>query len=202
MKARISEIFQSIQGEGPYAGVRQVFIRFFECHMHCSWCDTPDSIGDGRREYKEYSAQELFKAIKPLMKGCHSVSFTGGEPLLQAEFIKEFIPLLKASKLKMYLETSGVLYEGLKKIISDVDIVAMDIKLPSSTQCRALWKEHEKFLKIARMRGGNGQSDGISERDGDAQIPAHVIQKFFGSGIAKRTDGSSAIVKRTCVTGS
>ncbi|OGX26555.1 MAG: hypothetical protein A2787_04400 [Omnitrophica WOR_2 bacterium RIFCSPHIGHO2_01_FULL_48_9] len=152
MLSKISEIFQSIQGEGPYAGVRQIFVRFFECHMHCTWCDTPDSIGDGKREYQEYSVAQLKKEVRPLIAGCHSVSLTGGEPLLQADFIEQFIPSIKESGLKVYLETSGVLYKDLKKIIRAVDIVAMDLKLPSSTQQRAFWKEHEKFLKIARKK--------------------------------------------------
>ena len=152
MTAKILEIFQSIQGEGKYAGIPQVFVRFFECHMHCVWCDTPDSIGDGKRDFTEYSPEELFKAIKPLIVHCHSVSLTGGEPLLQADFIKEFIPYLRKEDLSVYLETSGVLYKELRKIIDDVDTIAMDIKLPSSTQCRAFWKEHEEFLKLARQR--------------------------------------------------
>ena len=152
MKSKILEIFPSIQGEGPYAGVRQVFVRFFQCHMHCVWCDTPDSIGDGKREFTEYSLDALWQKIKPLTQGCHSVSLTGGEPLLQADFIKKFIPYIKKAKLKVYLETSGVLYKELKKIIDDVDIVAMDIKLPSSTQQRAFWQEHAEFLKVAQKK--------------------------------------------------
>src|SRR3989338_6029109 len=130
MKARISEIFRSIQGEGKYTGVPQVFVRFFECHMHCAWCDTPDSIGDGRREFKEFSPKELLKEIRPLFENCHSASLTGGEPLLQADFIKEFIPLLKSAKLKIYLETSGVLFKELKRVVKDADIISMDFKLP------------------------------------------------------------------------
>ena len=152
LRAKILEVFHSIQGEGKYAGVPQVFVRFFECHMHCSWCDTPDSIGDGKREYKEYSVSELFDLIKPLIPDCHSVSLTGGEPLLQADFIKELIPYLRKTGLSVYLETSGVLHKELKKIIDDVDIVSMDFKLPSSTKCRSFWKEHEEFLKIAHQR--------------------------------------------------
>ena len=152
MNAKILEIFSSIQGEGPYAGVAQVFVRFFQCHMHCVWCDTPDSIGDGKREYTEYSLPDLWKKLKPLMAGCHSVSLTGGEPLLQADFIAQLAPLIKKAKRKVYLETSGVLYKELKKVISDIDIVAMDIKLPSSTRQRQFWKEHEEFLKIARKK--------------------------------------------------
>ena len=46
MNARILEIFKSTQGEGKYVGAWQIFVRFFECNMHCVWCDTPHSIGD------------------------------------------------------------------------------------------------------------------------------------------------------------
>jgi 7-carboxy-7-deazaguanine synthase len=152
MTSKISEIFSSIQGEGPYAGVRQVFVRFFQCHMHCVWCDTPDSIGDGKREFKEFTVEQLWREVKPLTDACHSVSLTGGEPLMQADFIKKFIPTIKKARLKVYLETSGVLHKELKKIISGVDIVSMDMKLPSSTQQRAFWKEHEEFLKVAKKK--------------------------------------------------
>ena len=37
-------------------------------------------------------------------------------------------------------------------MIDDIDIIAMDLKLPSSTKCRPFWEEHEKFLKIARQK--------------------------------------------------
>ena len=151
-KAKILEIFQSIQGEGKYAGVRQVFVRFFECHMHCVWCDTPNSIGDGDREYTEYLPTQLWESVEPLLKGCQSVSLTGGEPLLQTDFIKEFVPYLKKAGAPIYLETSGVLYKELAENIDAVDVVAMDFKLPSSTKCRPFWQEHEAFLKTALKR--------------------------------------------------
>lgn len=144
--AKISEIFQSIQGEGKYAGLRQVFVRFFGCHMHCFWCDTPKSIGDSEGDYKEMTVAQVFAKVKSLFKDCHSVSLTGGEPLLQADFIARLLPLLRKAKMPVYLETSGVLHKMLEKIIKDVDMVAMDIKMPSSTGQRAFWKEHEKFV--------------------------------------------------------
>ena len=40
-KAKIKEIFASIQGEGPYVGVKQLFIRFCACNLNCDYCDTP-----------------------------------------------------------------------------------------------------------------------------------------------------------------
>lgn len=147
--AKIFEIFCSIQGEGKYAGVRQVFVRFFGCHMHCSWCDTPDAIGDTTRHFRDMSVAQVFRAIQRSYDGCHSVSLTGGEPLLQADFIQELLPLLKKARMPVYLETSGVLHRNLKAVIRDIDIVAMDIKMSSSTAQRAFWKEHEQFLRAA-----------------------------------------------------
>ena len=149
MKAKILEIFRSIQGEGKYAGVKQVFVRFFECNMHCVWCDTPASIGDTTRNYKDVELRDLVGEIKSLREGCHSVSLTGGEPLVQADVIKELIPHLKKMRLPVYLETNGVYPKELARVIDDTDIVAMDIKLPSSTKQKSYWKEHEEFLKVA-----------------------------------------------------
>jgi len=152
MKAKIAEVFPSIQGEGAYVGVRQVFIRFYGCHIRCEWCDTPDAIGDKPGKYSDYTLDELWREISGLWDGCHSVSLTGGEPLLQKDFIKEMLPRLKSAWVTSYLETNGILYEELAEVIADIDIVSMDIKLPSSTKCRSFWNEHEEFLKIARQK--------------------------------------------------
>ncbi len=150
IKAKISEIFKSIQGEGKYSGVPQVFVRFYGCNIHCVWCDTPASIGDSGGDFKKYSWEELLAKVVESAPGCHSVSLTGGEPMVQTLFLKEFLPALKkAAKLKIYLETNGIFYKELDGLIDYVDIVAMDIKLPSSTKCQPTWAEHEKFLRTA-----------------------------------------------------
>jgi organic radical activating enzyme len=143
----VTEIFSSLQGEGVHVGARQIFVRFKECNMDCSYCDTPNRI-----PAKEYSAKELLSEIEALEKKDgphHSVSLTGGEPLMYAEFLKEFLPLLKKKGFRAYLETNGTMPGELKQVIGLVDIVAMDLKLPSSTKGAAYWKEHTGFLKIA-----------------------------------------------------
>jgi len=165
MKAKITEIFSSIQGEGKYTGINQVFVRFYACNMKCSWCDTPfsawgiskkfphsDELIEEVKQIKEYSADELAEEIQKAWSHCHSVSLTGGEPLVQTDFIMELLPFLKKLDYPVYLETNGVLYNELKSIINDIDFIAMDIKLPSSTGCKAYWKEHEKFLKLAAQK--------------------------------------------------
>ena len=147
LKAQITEIFSSVQGEGIFIGARQIFVRFKQCNMECSFCDTPN---EGLA--KEYSPTAMMSEIESLeeAKGPHhSVSLTGGEPLMYAEFLKSILPLLKKAGFKSYLETNGTLPNELERVIDLIDIVAMDFKLPSSTGGRAYWKEHLEFLKIA-----------------------------------------------------
>src|SRR5258708_1168974 len=134
MNAKILEIFRSIQGEGKYVGAPQVFVRLFECNMHCVWCDTPASIGDGKRDYKELSLKEAGTQVNDLYGNGDFVSITGGEPLLQKDFLKGFCHAMRQEGKKIYLDTNGNLPKALAEIIKDIDIIAMDIKLPSSTK--------------------------------------------------------------------
>jgi organic radical activating enzyme len=136
---RVKEIFSSIQGEGPYVGYKQLFIRFCGCNLNCSYCDTDFEQEDS----EEYSLDDILKIIED-NSDCHSLSLTGGEPLLQKDFIKE---LGKTAKLPLYLETNGTLYENLEEVIDYIDYISMDIKLPSSTSLPPMWDKHEKFIK-------------------------------------------------------
>lgn len=146
MKGKISEIFDSIQGEGLYLGQKQIFVRFFGCNLSCKFCDTrPD-------RFMEYEPQELLEEVKLYKDKYHSVSFTGGEPLFQKDFLKEALRLSAGYGYKNYLETNGTLYRDLAEVIDYLHFVAMDIKLPSSTGGGNLWGNHEKFLKVASKK--------------------------------------------------
>lgn len=145
MKGKISEIFQSIQGEGLYLGERQVFIRFSGCDIKCKFCDTPTD------NFLELEPQELLNKIKQY-DDYHSISFTGGEPLLQKDFLKAVLKLTAQDNYKHYLETNGVLPAALEEVIDYIDIVAMDLKLPSSTFQGDFWKRHRRFLEIASRK--------------------------------------------------
>ena len=142
-KVLIKEIFESIQGEGLYIGVNQLFIRFSRCNLQCAYCDTDFKTG-----LKEYTIQELAEIVSAF-KNIHSISLTGAEPLMEADFLLKFLPVINA---KIYLETNGTLYENLEKIKSFIDIIAMDIKLPSAAGQRAVFDLHEKFLQAAEGR--------------------------------------------------
>lgn len=147
MKGRVAEVFESIQGEGLYLGERQLFVRFFGCNLDgCQFCDT-------RLDYfKEYEPQELLGELTSYGDTHSFISFTGGEPLLQKDFLKEISKLTQKHGFKNYLETNGTLPEALEEIIDYLDIVAMDLKLPSSTALSAFWDIHRKFLEVASKK--------------------------------------------------
>ena len=141
-KAHIIEIFSSIQGEGPLVGYKQLFIRFSGCNLNCNYCDTEFTHGE---ESRFYSAEELCEVVKNA-KNCHSVSLTGGEPLLHTEFLKEF---MHNCALPIYLETNATLPQELEKIIDYIEYISADIKLPSCTNLESLWDIHDKFFEVA-----------------------------------------------------
>ncbi|MBU1486932.1 7-carboxy-7-deazaguanine synthase QueE, partial [bacterium] len=177
-KANLVEVFESIQGEGLYLGERQLFVRFAGCNLRCKFCDTtyaleapaqfkwevgrPAKAGAPKWEVGEnpISTGQLVEIIKRFGASYHSISLTGGEPLLQADFIKELLsllptsgyPLLRVVLLPTYLETNGTLPQEFKKIVDKVNIISMDIKLPSSTGLKGYWQEYEKLLRLAKRK--------------------------------------------------
>lgn len=159
----VVEIFSSIQGEGLFVGCRQVFVRLAGCNLQCRYCDTPSSqVGTtvanietepGRRHFitvpNPITIDEAAIKITELLRSPHhSVSLTGGEPLCQWQAIAQLAPLIKG---KVYLETNGTLYNELAKVISCIDTISMDIKLPSVSP-KAFWSEHRKFLRLAATK--------------------------------------------------
>jgi len=144
-----------------YVGERQTFIRFAGCNLTCAYCDTPQALvltkeftvktdKETKKHNNPASVQQLLELTLSFPKNLtHSVSLTGGEPLLQVDFLKNFLPELRKEKLPIYLETNGVLPKHLEEIIDLVDIVSFDIKLPSSTGLSPYWKEHKAALEIA-----------------------------------------------------
>lgn len=76
-----------------------------------------------------------------------SISFTGGEPLLQTKFLQQFLPQVKAATgLPAYLETGGHLPVQLSQVLPYLDSVGMDMKLPSVSG-ESRWDAHRDFLQ-------------------------------------------------------
>lgn len=164
--APVQEVFSSIQGEGIHVGKRQVFVRFAHCHLKCAYCDTPMTTSTGQCHVEHFpgsgeltyyanpmSASKLADITTSLLRSArhHSVSFTGGEPLLYHGFLKELLPKIQ-TLAPTYLETSGTQADFLEAVLPWVDIIAMDIKLPSATLEAAQFENHARFYQTALQR--------------------------------------------------
>jgi 7-carboxy-7-deazaguanine synthase len=160
-QANLIEIFSSYQGEGPYVGRPMTFLRFQDCALSCSYCDTPASFekhaqfrveAPPRSEsFELYSNPVDGPSLTRLLDSFQDsfLSLTGGEPLQHADFLASWLPELP-KRSRILLETNGVLPAALAKVLPWVDVVSMDFKLPSVTGMRAYWKEHREFLRLAR----------------------------------------------------
>lgn len=148
VNANIREIFLSIQGEGPHIGEEQLFIRFCGCNLHCAYCDTDFELSKS----KVYSPKELIDEVSAILGKNGTISLTGGEPLLSVEFLKEFLPSIKAEEHRVYLETNATLAQELKEIINYVDIVSADIKLESATKQVVDFDLLDKFFSVAQSK--------------------------------------------------
>ena len=147
--ALLSEVFSSLQGEGPLMGERHLFIRFSGCDIDCSYCDEDLKLG------RKMALDEVLAQVDQLEKdaGPHSfVCLTGGEPLRQLDFLKSLLPELRLRGFKILLETSGVRKNELEEILEQCDAIAMDLKLSSVGGHQDFLEEHAKFLKIASSK--------------------------------------------------
>ncbi len=103
MNAKICEIFYSLQLEGSFLGYAACFVRFSMCNLNCYFCDT-------KYAFNEYTTKSLDEVESIVSKhNCKRIIFTGGEPLLHADFIKAFIELF-GRKYEFFLETNGTIW--------------------------------------------------------------------------------------------
>jgi len=165
-KGYLSEIFLSYQGEGLHAGRRHLFVRLSGCHLRCRYCDTPGSLERTAtlRVYDRHGLRcEVPNPLRPAEVLAHAlplldaeadadgVAITGGEPLLQADFLAELLADARWPRPRL-LETSGTLPEKLAGVLPVVDVVSMDIKLPSNTGEAPCWDSHGEFLAAAGQK--------------------------------------------------
>jgi len=177
--AEISQVFFSVQGEGVFIGYPQVFIRFAGCNLSCRYCDLSKNLS-----VKKLTAPELVNRILTILKkkgSAHSVSITGGEPLLQADFLTGFLPLLRRRKIPVYLETNGTLPEELKKVGKYLDFMAIDLKIPSATEQAAQWRAHRHFLEECRHLSGQSFVKAVVTNNTDSReinYAAKLVRKI------------------------
>lgn len=127
MKGKIHS-FQSLGTlDGP--GIRYV-VFMHGCNLHCGYCHNIDVC---RGEYTEFTADEVLNKIcnyREYFADEGGVTVSGGEPLLQAEFVGELFEKCHASGINTALDTSGSLFdERVKKVLENTDLILLDLKM-------------------------------------------------------------------------
>lgn len=141
--------------DGP--GIR--FVVFFQgCRLRCSYCHNPDTWN--LKEGKEVSVNELLEKVlrfKPYFnRSGGGVTCSGGEPLMQPEFLLEFLKLCKKHEIHTTLDTTGFGKGNYEEILKYTDLVILDIKHVTSNGYKELTggniEEYKFFKKLLLKR--------------------------------------------------
>ena len=135
---QIAEIFESIQGEGPWAGTQSLFIRTSGCNLRCWFCDTPYT--SWKPGGTAFSADELSWRVADSL--APDVVLTGGEPML----LPDLVPLAQRCRAlgkRITIETAGTVDQPVV-----CDLMAISPKMRNSVPDDAVWHdrhEHARF---------------------------------------------------------
>jgi 7-carboxy-7-deazaguanine synthase len=137
-RAKISEIFTSIEGEGILFGTKTMFVRLAGCPLKCYWCDTPYALPmDSGIDYPIDEVKEVIS--KSLQPNTYKVNFTGGEPLVQYEAVSELAKFVRQKGLRIYLESACYDAGRFAKVLPYIDLCKVEFKLRDS---KVVHEEH------------------------------------------------------------
>ena len=134
------------------------------CPMRCLYCHNPDSWCGGGTPYEARDVIQRMTRNLPFYQ-TGGITVSGGEPLLQIDFLIELFTLAKAQKIHTCLDTSGITFDKndeclLKKfdrLISVCDLVMLDIKhIDNEEHIRLTGHSNEHVLDFARYLNENG----------------------------------------------
>ena len=135
---RIAEIFESIQGEGQYAGTESVFVRTTGCNLRCWFCDTPYTSWNPEGE--QCAWHTVYERVQAT--SINHVVVTGGEPMLQPDVVLLTRALAEAGRL-VTIETAGTVYRPVH-----ADLMSISPKLGNSTPRNdPIWKQRHERLR-------------------------------------------------------
>lgn len=127
----------SIQSLGTVDGPGIRFVVFLQgCNLRCGCCHNPDTweMSGGT----QYTPQEIVQKVvryKEYFGELGGITLSGGEPLLQAEFVYEVFHLCHKEGINTCLDTSGsILNDNVKKLLTVTDRVLLDIKYTNDEQ--------------------------------------------------------------------
>lgn len=136
MIGRITEFETMGSADGP--GIRLVLF-LSGCKLRCLYCHNPETwnISGFRREITSEEVLNLYNKYKVYYGDKGGVTFSGGEPLLQSEFVLETTKLLKQYNIHVALDTAGV-GDNYDEILKLVDLVILDVKAVDSDEYKMI----------------------------------------------------------------
>lgn len=150
----------SIESFGTVDGPGIRFVLFLQgCHLKCKYCHNRDTWDIKGGNYA--SLDDIFNKIMRYKNYIHpngGVTITGGEPLLQVNFLIELFTKLKKEGIHTCIDTSGMvsLTDDIKKLLSMTDLVLLDIKHIDDEKCKDLVGFSNKLeLDFARYLSDN-----------------------------------------------
>lgn len=111
--------------DGP--GIRTV-VFLNGCRLRCKYCHNPEMWNLLDYNYSPEDLANLIIRNKPYFKNGGGVTFSGGEPLLQSDFIIEVCKILKKENIHTALDTAGVGNGNYEEILKYIDLIILDIK--------------------------------------------------------------------------
>ena len=173
---RISEIFESIQGEGASAGATSVFVRLATCNLRCTWCDTRYTWDWSSYRYEDEVERVAVGDVvaRVLASSASHLVITGGEPLLQQPALAELVDGLPGER-HIEVETNGTL-APVSELTARVDQWNVSPKLANSGESR------ERRLLAAPLLAfratGRAWLKLVIESDGDAEEAEELIREL------------------------
>ena len=156
MKGRINSIQTLGTVDGP--GVR--FVVFMQgCPLRCAYCHNPDTWDMGGGE--EYEAQEIFEKIlryREYFGKDGGVTVSGGEPLMQADFVRELFTLCEAAGIHTALDTSGCVWNAsVEKLLDVTSLCLLDYKMTNADdyEKHTLCKKEKVDAFLDKLQGKN-----------------------------------------------
>lgn len=148
--------------DGP--GLR--FVVFMQgCPLRCAYCHNPDTWEpDAEEEYTPEEVAEKIRRFLPYLKN-GGVTVTGGEPLMQPEFVMELFRILREEGVHTALDTSGVGdMQKTGRVLEYTDLVLADVKFLTAEDyryyCKADFQKVAAFLNLTKrrtFRSGSGE---------------------------------------------
>lgn len=141
--------------DGP--GIR--FVVFMQgCPLRCLFCHNPDTWNQsGGIPMTPLELVEKIERYQPYFKDNGGVTFSGGEPLLQSEFLIECLKLCKERNIHTCLDTSGVGSSNIKEVLKYTDLIMWDIKALTEEKYEEMTglkiNQSLEFLKLCQEMG-------------------------------------------------